>query len=152
MPLPPLGHRSSIATLPQLNFDKMPAALLNQTLNRATVVKILLESPRGIANVEAIAALPGVDIVGIGTNGLTAEMGLPGQFRHADIRKAHEAAIAACRRSGRPLAIGGIPDIDYASELIRLGAAPFLFTGIDTDLLLGAARERVDQALASLTS
>jgi 4-hydroxy-2-oxoheptanedioate aldolase len=149
---PPLGHRSAIATLAHVNFEKMSASQFNQTMNQATVVKILLESPLGIANVEAIAALPGVDIVGIGTNDLAAEMGVPGQFRHADVRKAHEAAIGACQRAGKPLAIGGIADIDYASELIRLGAAPFLFTGIDTDLLLAAARDRISQVMASLNS
>jgi len=42
--------------------------------------------------------------------------------------------------------------VAYAAELIRLGAAPFMFTGIDTDLLIAAARERVSQALASLNS
>src|ERR1700733_6949933 len=96
---PPLGHRSAIATLAHVNFEKMSASQFNQTMNRATVVKILLESPLGIANAGAIAALPGVDIVGIGTNDLTAEMGVPGQFRHADVRKAHEAAISACQRA-----------------------------------------------------
>jgi 2-keto-3-deoxy-L-rhamnonate aldolase RhmA len=147
---PPFGHRSAIATLAHLDFRAMPAAEFNRELNRATVVKILLESPRGIENAEAIAALPGVDIVGIGTNDLTAEMGVEGQFRHPDVRKAHETAIAACRRAQKPLAIGGIGDIAYAAELIRAGAAPFLFTGIDTDLLLSAARDRVKQTLASL--
>jgi 4-hydroxy-2-oxoheptanedioate aldolase len=149
---PPFGHRSAVATLAHLDFQKLPAAQFNRALNEATVVKILLESPRGIENAEAIAALPGVDIVGIGTNDLTAEMGVEGQFRHPDVRKAHEFAIAACRRAQKPLAIGGIGDIAYAAELIRLGAAPFMFTGIDTDLLLGAARDRLSQALASLKS
>ena len=149
---PPFGHRSAIATLAHLDFQRMPPAQFNRELNHATVVKILLESPRGIENAEAIAALPGVDIVGIGTNDLTAEMGLEGQFRHPDVRRAHESAIAACRRAQKPLAIGGIGDVAYAAELIRLGAAPFLFTGIDTDLLLAAARDRVGQALASLQS
>jgi 4-hydroxy-2-oxoheptanedioate aldolase len=149
---PPLGHRSAIAALPHMGFERMPPEQFNQVLNQATVVKILLESPRGIANVEAIAALPGVDIVGIGTNDLTAEMGVPGQYRHFDVRKAHEAAIDACKRARKPLAIGGIADLAYASELIRLGASPFLFTGIDTDLLLAAARDRVSQALSSLNS
>jgi 4-hydroxy-2-oxoheptanedioate aldolase len=149
---PPFGHRSAVATLPHLDFQRMPAPEFNATLNRATVVKILLESPRGIENAEAIAALPGVDIVGIGTNDLAAEMGVTGQFRHPEVRKAHEAAIAACRRAQKPLAIGGIGDVAYAAELIRLGAAPFMFTGIDTDLLLAAARDRVSQALASLKS
>src|SRR5580704_19015658 len=140
---PPFGHRSAIATLAHLDFKTMPPEQFNAALNQATVVKILLESPRGIENIEAIAALPGVDIVGIGTNDLTAEMGVAGQFRHPDVRKAHENAIAACRRARKPLAIGGIGDLAYAAELIRAGAAPFMFTGIDTDLLLAAARDRV---------
>jgi 4-hydroxy-2-oxoheptanedioate aldolase len=147
---PPLGHRSAVAAFALMGFQTMPAAELYRTLNQATVVKILLESPRGIENAAAIAALPGVDIVGIGTNDLTAEMGVDGQFRHPDVRKAHEFAIAACRGAQKPLAIGGIGDAAYAAELIRAGAAPFMFTGIDTDLLLTAARDRVRQALASL--
>src|ERR1700724_4421294 len=119
---PPLGHRSAVAALPHLDFRKMPAEEFNRTLNHATVVKILLESPRGIENAAAIAALEGVDMVGIGTNDLTAEMGLAGQFRHPAVRGAHESTILACRRAQKPLAIGGIGDFGYVVELIRLGA------------------------------
>jgi 2-keto-3-deoxy-L-rhamnonate aldolase RhmA len=149
---PPFGHRSAVTALAHLGFEKMPPEQFNRALNRATVVKILLESPRGIENVEAIASLAGVDMVGIGTNDLSAEMGLAGQFRHPEVRKAHEFAIAGCQRARKPLAIGGIADVAYAAELIRLGAAPFMFTGIDTDLLLAAARDRVSVALATLKS
>jgi len=95
-------------------------------MNAATVVMILIESPGGIENVEAIAALPGVDLVGIGTNDLSAELGVAGQCSHPSVRKAHEAAIEACRRAGKPLIIGGIADSAINAELIRLGAAPFL--------------------------
>ena len=147
---PPLGHRSAVATLAHVNFRRLPAGEFNRAMNAATVVMILIESPRGIENVEAIAALPGVDLVGIGTNDLSAELGVAGQCSHPSVRKAHEAAIEACRRAGKPLIIGGIADFGYNAELIRLGAAPFLFTGIDTDLLLGAARDRLTQAMASL--
>jgi 2-keto-3-deoxy-L-rhamnonate aldolase RhmA len=147
---PPLGHRSAIATLPHLEFRKLPAEQMYRIMNRATVVKVLIESPRGIENIEAIAGLAGVDIVGIGANDLTAEMGVPGNFRHPDVRRALETALSACQRARKPLAIGGIGDAAYAAELIRLGAAPFMFTGIDTDLLLGAAQDRIQQSLASL--
>jgi 4-hydroxy-2-oxoheptanedioate aldolase len=147
---PPFGHRSAVAALAHVDYQKIPPEQFNRSMNQATVVKILLESPRGIENAAAIAALPGVDIVGIGTNDLAAEMGVAGQFRHPDVRQAHETAIAACQRARKPLAIGGIGDVAYAAELIRLGAAPFMFTGIDTDLLLAAARDRVSQALAAL--
>lgn len=59
--------------------------------------------------------------------------------------------MAGCLKAGKPLAIGGIPDLAYSAELIRLGAAPFLMTAIDTDLLLAAATERVKKALESIT-
>jgi 4-hydroxy-2-oxoheptanedioate aldolase len=147
---PPLGHRSAIATLPHVGFRRLPAEDLNERLNRAVLVKVLIETPRGIANLESIANLPGVDIVGIGTNDLCAELGVAGDFRHPLVRQSHEAALAACRRAGKPLSIGGISDAAYAAELIRAGATPLLFTGIDTDLLLTAANQRMREVLAAV--
>jgi 4-hydroxy-2-oxoheptanedioate aldolase len=147
---PPLGHRSAVATLAHVNFRKLPTEEFNCAMNEATVVMILIESPLGIRNIEAIAGLPGVDLVGIGTNDLSAELGVPGQYSHASVRDAHETAIAACRRAGKSLVIGGIGDMAYNAELIRLGAAPFFFTGIDTDLLLGAARDSLTHAVSAL--
>ncbi len=147
---PPRGRRSAIATLPQLEMRRVPASALGDVMNCATLVKVLIETPRGIDQIEAIAALDGIDLIGIGANDLTAEAGLPGDFRHPAVRRMFEHAIAACNRAGKPLAIGGIGDPAYAAELIERGAAPFLFTGIDTELLLAAARGRVEQALRSL--
>ncbi|MFH0133464.1 HpcH/HpaI aldolase/citrate lyase family protein [Variovorax sp. VaC1] len=147
---PPLGHRSAIGTLPHVGYRKMAAPDFNTAMNQATALKVLIESPLGIENIEGIAAVPGIDIVGIGTNDLSAELGVAGDFRHPRVRAAHDAALAACLRVGKPLAIGGIADAGYAAELMHRGAAPFLMTGIDTDLLLAAAHERVRLAFASL--
>jgi 4-hydroxy-2-oxoheptanedioate aldolase len=147
---PPHGHRSAIATVPHVEYRKLSAPVLYDTLNRSVAVKVLIESPLGIANIEAIANVPGVDFIGIGTNDLSAELGVPGEFRHPKVRAAHEAALAGCIRAGKPLAIGGVPDMAYGAELIRMGAAPFLMTAIDTDLLLAAATERVRNFLESI--
>ena len=149
---PPLGHRSAIANLPQLEYRRVPADRMYDAVNRATAVKVLIESPGGIENIESIAAVPGVDIVGIGANDLTAEMGIAGNIRHPEVYKAFEAALVACRRAQKPLAIGGLADMAYAAEWIRAGAAPFFFTGIDTDLLLDAAHDRIRRALASINA
>jgi 2-keto-3-deoxy-L-rhamnonate aldolase RhmA len=138
--------------LPYVQYRKLSAPVLYDTMNRSVAVKVLIESALGIANIEAIASVPGVDFVGIGTNDLSAELGVPGEFRHAKVRAAHEAALAGCKRAGKPLAIGGVPDLAYGAELIRMGAAPFLMTAIDTDLLLAAATERVTRALESITT
>lgn len=147
---PPAGHRSAIGTLPHVGYQRMSVAAFNETMNRSTLLKVLIESAAGIENIAQIAAVPGIDFLGIGTNDLTAELGVPGQHQHPRVRQAHEHALAACSAAGKPLAIGGIPDSAYSAELIRSGAAPFLMTGIDTDMLLSIAQARVKQALESL--
>lgn len=148
---PPEGHRSAIAALPAFGYRRLPAAELRERANRSTVVKLLIESPRGIENIEAIARVPGVDLLAIGSNDLSAEMNLQGgPAVHPLLREAHDAALAACARAGKPLAIGGVADIAYMADCIRRGAAPFLMTGIDTDLLLAVLHERVAQALDSV--
>jgi len=149
---PPLGHRSAIAQLPTLGYRRMPAAALNEACNRNTLVKLLIESPAGIANLPEIACVPGVDLIGLGANDLSAELGVPGQHRHPSMQAALGAALEACKRAGKPLAIGGIGDPAHAAELIAQGAAPFMMTGIDTEMLLAAAHERARTAMASLPS
>jgi 4-hydroxy-2-oxoheptanedioate aldolase len=145
---PPRGQRSAIASLPHLDLRRIPAARLNRTMNDATLVKVLIETPLGLENLAAIASLQEIDMIGIGANDLTAELGVPGEYDHPDVRRALEGAIRVCNSVGKPLAIGGIADPVYSAELIELGAAPFFFTGIDTEVLLVAAQERVRQALA----
>jgi 2-keto-3-deoxy-L-rhamnonate aldolase RhmA len=128
----------------------MAAAELFETMNQLVAIQILIESPLGMKNIADIAALPGVDMIAIGTNDLSAELGVPGDFKHPLVRAAHERAIGACKLAGKPLAIGGIGDAAYCADLIALGAAPFLMTGIDTDLLLSAAQAQATRALATL--
>lgn len=147
---PPRGHRSAIAALPQFGLRRMAPAELFAAANDAALVQILLESPQGIENAQAIAAVDGVDMLAVGTNDLCAELGVPGDFRHPRVRECHEHLLAACARAGKPLVIGGVPDAAYVAQFIERGAAPFLFTGIDGDVLLQALRERAAQAAASL--
>jgi len=149
---PPLGHRSAIASLSCFGFAQRSPLDLNQAANRATLVKILIESPRGIENIAAIAALAGVDLLAIGANDLSAELGVPGEMAHPLMQEAIGAALLACKQAGKPLVLGGIGDPATLAGWIEKGAATFLMAGIDTDLLLGATRERARQAHALLES
>jgi len=146
-----MGHRSAIAQLPTLRYRRMPAATLNETCNRNVLVKVLIESPVGIRNLPEIAAVPGIDLIGIGANDLSAELGVPGEYRHPRMLAAFDAAFEACRRAAKPLAIGGIADAAHVRELIDQGAVPFLMTGIDTEMMFGAAQERHRKALSILS-
>ena len=147
---PPLGRRSQIGMLPHFGMQRVAAGILNRALNGSVAVQVLIETPTGIDNIEAIAGLDGVDMVSIGTNDLSAELGVPGDYRHPRVREAHLHAIACCKRAGKCVAIGGIGDVAYVAELVALGAAPLLFSGIDGELLRGAAQQAGSHALQAL--
>jgi 2-keto-3-deoxy-L-rhamnonate aldolase RhmA len=141
---PPAGHRSQIATLPQLGMRPVPARESNPALNAATVVQVLLETPSGIDRADAIAAVAGVDVLAIGVNDLTAELGIPGSQDDRSVRAAVAQVGEACRRHGKLMMIGGVRDLSVLASLTALGACPLLLTGMDTELLMGAAQARVD--------
>lgn len=140
---PPRGQRSQLAMVPQLGLRPTPASVLNPKLDDATVVQILIETPAGIANADAIAALDGVDMLVIGANDLTAELGCPGRYGDPRVRDAVATAAEACRRHGKLLMLGGISDLSLVADLVRLGVSPLQLTGTDTEMLFGAVEARV---------
>jgi 2-keto-3-deoxy-L-rhamnonate aldolase RhmA len=138
---PPLGHRSLTGPLPHLGFQTLPAAEAIGILNRNTLVIVMLETPTALDQAEAIAAVPGVDGLMIGTNDLAAEMGIPGQFGNERIEQAYAAVIAACRRHGKFAGMGGIYDHALMEKYIRMGVR-FLLGGSDVALMMSAGRAR----------
>ena len=132
---PPRGHRSQIAHLPQAGYLRMPAADLMQVADRATTVHILLESARGIANAAEIAAVDGVDVVHVGLNDLSVDLGHVGNIRHPDIVAACRQVIAAASKHHKLAVVGGSSDPALFMEMLQAGAVPIVFAAIDTDVL-----------------
>src|SRR5690606_7834927 len=74
---PPLGHRSVMGSGPSLGYMPGPLAEVNELGNRESLLIAMLETPEGIANAGGIAAVPGIDMLLIGSNDLCTEMGIP---------------------------------------------------------------------------
>jgi 2-keto-3-deoxy-L-rhamnonate aldolase RhmA len=140
---PPLGHRSQLTMVPQFGMKPTPATVLNPALDARAILKILIESPAGVDSAEAIAAVSGVDIMGIGANDLTAELGIPGQYESPLFRSAVERVAEAARKYGKPLMVGGVGDLAIMESLLPLGVSPFYLTGMDSDLFYVEATARV---------
>jgi 2-keto-3-deoxy-L-rhamnonate aldolase RhmA len=138
---PPRGQRSAVRTVPQAAMRPRPAVELRELLDRLTIVQMLIETPLGVANAEAIAALDGVDSLCIGANDLTAELGVPGDYGHPAFWQAVETVASACRRHDIPLQVGGVGDAQLRS-LLPLGVCRLVLTGTDIDLLYAAAEGR----------
>lgn len=140
---PPVGRRSVMGLGPALGYRAMPLAEINAALNASTTLVCMIETPEGVANAEAIAAVPGVDVLLIGSNDLCTEMGIPGQLRDPRLMEAYRTVAAACAKHGKVLGVGGVrSDAELQKQLMALGAR-FLIAGTDVGYMMAAARADV---------
>jgi 2-keto-3-deoxy-L-rhamnonate aldolase RhmA len=137
---PPLGRRSVMGLGPALGYRSAPLAEINQRLNAETAVIVMLETAAGIDNADAIAAVPGIDVLLIGSGDLSTDYGIAGQVDHPRLRAAYERVGAACKAHGKVLGVGGVRhNVALQGELIRLGAR-FVIAGTDVNYVLAGAR------------
>jgi 4-hydroxy-2-oxoheptanedioate aldolase len=142
---PPLGERSAGGPLPHLRYRSFPAAEANAAMNEATMVVVQFETADAIERADEIAAVEGVDLVLIGTNDLLADMGIPGQYEHPRVRDAYERTLAACRKRGKHVGVGGLATRpQLAAEFVKMGAR-YVSTGTDLAFLLAEAAARARQ-------
>jgi 4-hydroxy-2-oxoheptanedioate aldolase len=138
---PPLGHRSVAGGLPHFGYEKLGLAETCAAINAATLVVVMLETPQAIANADAIAAVPGIDALLVGTNDLAMELGIPGGFGDERIVAAYQAVIDACRKHGKHAGIGGVADDSLLRKYIQMGVK-LVLPGSDLAFLQMAATER----------
>ena len=142
---PPLGERSHAGVLPHLHYRSFPVAEVNAAMNDATMVVVQFETADAIGRADEIAAVDGVDMVLLGTNDLLADMGIPGQYEHERVREAYERTLAACRKHGKHVGVGGLATRPkLAAEFVRMGAR-YVSTGTDLAFLLAESAARAKQ-------
>ena len=138
---PPIGHRSVGGSGPAQLYRPIPLGEVNRIGNDTTLCVAMIETPQGVANADAIAAVPGIDILLIGSNDLCTEMGFPGETHRPELQRAYETVAAACKAHGKHLGIGGIRgDAALTAKFLGLGAT-FMISGMDVTYLAAAARK-----------
>jgi 4-hydroxy-2-oxoheptanedioate aldolase len=138
---PPLGHRSVAGGLPHFGYAKLGLAETCTAINAATLVIVMLETPTAIKNAAEIAAVPGVDVLLIGTNDLCAEMGIHGDFGNERVAEAYGAMIAAARKHGKFPGMAGVYSETIMPRYIEIGAR-FVLGGQDAAFMAAGAAQR----------
>jgi 2-keto-3-deoxy-L-rhamnonate aldolase RhmA len=138
---PPVGHRSVMGGYAQLGYASLPIKEATEFMNANTLLAVMIETPQAVENVEAIAAVDGIDVVYIGSNDLLCEMGLPGQFEHPALEKAARRVIDAALSNGKFSGVGGIRGAAMAEKYVGLGSQ-FLTTHSDLAFMMEAASAR----------
>lgn len=110
--LNPLGHDG--------RFGSMPLAEFTEIANRDTFVAIQIETASAVEEVDAIAAIDGVDLLFVGPSDLSQALGVTGDLTHQRCLDALDAVAGACRRHGKHW--GAVtPTPDYAALVVEKG-------------------------------
>ena len=137
---PPVGHRSMGGIGPHYGLRSASSGEAASALNAANLTVVMLETPTAIANADEIAAVPGVDVLLIGTNDLCAEMGIHGDFGNERVADAYRAMIAAARKHGKFPGIAGVYNETIMPRYIEMGAR-FILSGQDAAFMAAGAAQ-----------
>ena len=137
----PEGHRAVAPMFPQFGYRQIDKAEAIAQLAAATMVIALIETPEGIGNADAIAAVPGIDVLFMGSADLGQAMGITGQKNHPLLIDAMTRIVAACRKHGKIPGIGGITDPSQFERALAAGML-CLSAGTDTGYLMAGATQQ----------
>lgn len=138
---PPLGSRGVGLARAQgygTNFDEYV-----RRANDDTLLMVQIEHKDGVANVEEILSVPGVDGTFIGPYDLSMSLGLAGQITHPDVLAAKERVLHATVAAGLIPGIHFVQPRTAAADCKAAVRAGYRFIALGTDILfLGdSARE-----------
>jgi 2-dehydro-3-deoxyglucarate aldolase/4-hydroxy-2-oxoheptanedioate aldolase len=135
---PPNGRRGAAFAFPHDDYAPGDPHTKMKAADARNLVIALIETERGIEHVEAIAALPGIDVLWLGHFDLTNFLGIPGQFGNPKFVDAVKRIVAAGRKHKKGLGFMAA-DTAWAKQFRELGFN-MLATGTDHGILMDGVR------------
>ncbi len=139
---PPAGRRGAAFGFAHDDYQGGDVVEKMAALHARTMVIPQIETDEGLRNVEAIAAVSGVDALWLGQFDLTNFMGIPAAFQHPDYLAAVARIVAACEANGKAAAFIAMDD-DWARDYVAKGFRLMAY-GIDQLMLQDALRHGLD--------
>ena len=130
---PPVGRRGAAFGVAHDDYTGGDIVEKMTSANRETLVIAQIETATGLANVEEIAAVAGIDVLWVGHFDLTNSLGIPGRFDHPQYVAGIERVVAAAKRHGKTPAfmaasvVGGKQLLDQGFRMIAYGGDLWLY-------------------------
>jgi 2-keto-3-deoxy-L-rhamnonate aldolase RhmA len=138
---PPKGRRGAAFGFAHDDYEGGDVVGKMREIHSRTLVICMIETRSGLDNVEAIAAVEGVDVLWLGHFDLTNFLGIPGQFSHPRYRDAVKRIAAAAAKHGKSagyMAATAELGREYLAHGYRMIA-----TGTDQGLLQNATAQLI---------
>lgn len=135
---PPLGGRGFGPGLAAIRYGLSPADYV-KFANDNVLVVVIIEQKQAVENIDAIASVPGIDVLFIGANDLSFSLGVGGRLNDPIVEAAYEKVLAAGKKYGVPV---GYP-AGTSAEINKRIAQGFRFfqAGNELSLMRDGARE-----------
>ncbi len=128
MKFPPAGSRGCDAIHAEADFGRLPMAEYLAGANRENYLLVQIEEPDVVSHIDAIAAMPGVDVLFVGPGDLTIALGKSGQTDDPEVRAILRSVVEACRRHGKRAGIPCAPE-----QVAKYRALGFTFFNVSSD-------------------
>ncbi len=135
---PPAGRRGAAFGFAHDGYDSADVLATMRSADARNLVIAQIETERGLAAVEDIAAVPGIDVLWLGHFDLTNFLGIPGQFDHPRYLAAIERIVAVGRKYGKGLGFMAA-DEGWARRYRALGFN-MLAAGTDQTVLMAGVK------------
>jgi 2-keto-3-deoxy-L-rhamnonate aldolase RhmA len=125
---PPLGRRGAAFGMAHDDYSGGDIIEKMESANDEVLLIAQIETAQGVDNLDAIAAVDGIDVLWIGHFDLTNSLGIPGQFSHPTYLEAVERVLEACHRHGKAPGImaGAVAD---GQALLQQGFRAMAYSG-----------------------
>ena len=110
-----------------------------ENANNDLVIMIQIEHIDGVANIDEILKVKGIDSIFIGPYDLSASMGLTGQLGHPDVKAAIQLIKDKCRQAGLPYGIFGLTAESLMPELKE--GCTFILCAVDAAILVNSYKD-----------
>lgn len=114
-----------------------------KTINDNICVLVQIESQRGIDNVDAIAAVEGVDGIFVGPSDLSAALGYLGQAGHPEVQKTIQHIFARAKANGK--ASGILAPVEADARRYMEWGATFVAVGSDLGVFRSGTQALCDK-------
>lgn len=117
---PPRGRRGAAFGVAHDDYVSGARASSIESADRETLLMALIETERGVENVDEIASVDGIDVIWIGQVDLTMSLGILGQLEHPRYKAAFQRLIDAANAHEKALGYT-VTSLDEGHELMDRG-------------------------------
>jgi 2-keto-3-deoxy-L-rhamnonate aldolase RhmA len=134
----PLGKRGMVSQI----FTGLGVEEYTQWANMQLMNVIMIESAEGVANLDSMLQVQGIDVALVGSNDLAQELGIPGQYEHVKLVECYQHVLDTCRRWRVAPGLAGVSDLRLVQHWRDRGFR-FLYCASETGLLVQGGKRVV---------